>query len=76
MKATNVLEVVHDRERRALLALIEVYGDNVETILNGLHAMSARIAIASGVTPEKFAAGMKHHWDFLVEHLNSDAPSN
>jgi hypothetical protein len=56
--------------------LIEVYGDNVETILNGLHAMSARIAIASGVTPEKFAAGMKHHWDFLVEHLNSDAPSN
>ena len=71
MKATSVLDVVHDKERRALRALIEVYGDNVDTILNGLHAMSARIAIASGVTPEKFAAGVQHHWDFLAEHINS-----
>ena len=44
MKATSVLDVVHDKERRALRALIEVYGDNVDTILNGLHAMSARIS--------------------------------
>lgn len=71
-KATILLDAVHDQERKALHALIEIYGDDVNTILNGLHAVSARIAIASGVSPDRFAAGMKAHWNFLVDHLNAE----
>lgn len=67
MNAEQLLSVVHDKERRALKVLIRVYGEDVSLILNGLHAMAARLAIASGVSPEDFTAGVKHHWDFLAE---------
>lgn len=70
-KARTYLPVVHGKQREALKALIKVYGDDVDKVLNGLHEMAARIAIAHGVEPEQFAAGVKYHWDFLVEHINS-----
>lgn len=74
MSATEMLAVVHHKERRALRALIKVYGDDTTDVLNGLHAMAARIALATGVSPENFAAGMKHHWDFLANAINEDFP--
>jgi hypothetical protein len=69
-----IVAVMADRDRKAMEALMAVYGDDVSTILNGLHAMAARLAIASGVSPEDFTAGVKHHWDFLADALNDDAP--
>lgn len=69
------LSVVHAKERKALKALMRVYGDDVDAILNGLHTMAARLAIASGITPEAFSAGMKHHWDFVVSGINSHVES-
>jgi hypothetical protein len=74
--ASDLLAVVHDKERRALEALIGVYGDDTSAVLNGLHSMAARIAIATGVSPEDFAAGMKHHWDFLATAFNDQATTH
>lgn len=76
MKPNDMLAVIHDKERRALKALMRIYGDDVSLILNGLHAMSARLAIASGVSPEDFTAGVKYHWDFLAEALNEVGRKN
>jgi hypothetical protein len=67
---TVPIQVVHGKERKALRALINIYGDDTTTVLNALHAMAARIAIATGVSPEDFSAGMKHHWDFLANSIN------
>lgn len=76
MNADQMLAVVHDKERKALKAFIRVYGDDVSTVLNGLHTMAARLAIASGVSPEDFAAGLKHHWDFIANAINDSASYN
>lgn len=70
MTARRVLPAVHGKDRQALKHLIKVYGDDVDAVLNGLHAIAARVAIVSGVEPDKFVAGVKHHWDFLAAHLN------
>jgi hypothetical protein len=70
-----MLAVMADRDKRAMMALMEIYGDDVSIILNALHAMAARLAIASDVSPEDFTAGMKYHWDFLANAINDDAPA-
>lgn len=72
MSIEEMLSVVHDKDRTALAALISVYGGDVSNILNGLHSVSARLAMAAGTTSEQFSAGVKHHWDYLVEALNDD----
>ncbi len=61
---------VHGKDRKALKALMRIYGDDVSTVLNALHAIAARIAIGSGVEPETFAQGMKHHWDFIATEID------
>lgn len=63
---------LHGKDREAAIALMKIYGDDTDTILNGLHAISARIAIGAGCTPEIFVAGVKHHWDSLVEDINDN----
>lgn len=68
------LNWVHGKDRKALKALMRIYGDDTETVLNALHAMAARIAIGSGVEPDAFAMGVKHHWDFIVGGINESAP--
>lgn len=76
MMLTKLLAVVHDKERRALKALMKIYGDDVCAILNGVHALAARIAIASGIEPEAFVGGAKHHWDFLAGAVNGERSDN
>ena len=71
MSATELLDAFHDKQRRVFAAMIEIYGDDTDAVLNALHAVSARLAIVTGVSPEKFSAGIKHHWDFLAEAVNS-----
>ena len=66
--------LVDERQNRLFAAAIALYGEDVETILNGLQEMTARIAIMAGVEPEKFAGGMKAHWDYLAAALNAAAP--
>lgn len=65
--------VTHDKQQKVLKLLIKLYGDDSNTILNALHEMCARVAISCGVEPEEYAAGMKHHWDFLVGEINDRA---
>lgn len=58
-------------DREAVEALVSIYRDSsIEGLLNSLHGLAAKVAIASGVSPENFAAGVKHHWDFLANSLN------
>jgi hypothetical protein len=71
----SALEIFHDKERRAVDALIEIYGDDTDVVLNALHAIAARLAVATGVDPQDFANGIKHHWDFVADAINDvDAP--
>jgi hypothetical protein len=65
--------IVHNKERRALKALIRIYGDDSNAILNGLHCMAVRVAIGSGASPENFTAGIKVHWDFIANAINEYA---
>ena len=74
MKHRDFVNWVHGRDRKALRALIKVYGNDTNTVLNGLQAIIVRLAIGSGVEPEVFAAGMKHHWDFIVQAINESVP--
>lgn len=66
-------EVCHEKQQEVLNLLIELYGDDGGVILNALHEISARVAISCGVEPEVYAAGMKHHWDYLVGQINAGA---
>lgn len=66
-------DVCHDKQQEVLNFMIDLYGDDADVILNALHEMSARVALSSGVEPEAYAAGMKHHWDSLVEQINITA---
>lgn len=70
----DISGVLRDEKQNNLFAAaVAIYGEDVETILNGLQEMTARIAIMAGVEPEKFAGGMKAHWDFLAEAVNASA---
>lgn len=65
--------VTHNKQRRVLELLIELYGDDADPILNALHEISCRVALTCGVEPEVYAAGMKSHWDWLANILNDHA---
>lgn len=69
-KDNEMLDILPPDDRRALNLLIDIYGDDVLTVLNALHALSARLAIAAGVNAQDFGAGVKHHWDFVVDVIN------
>lgn len=62
--------ILHDKQRQVLDLMIELYDDDANLIVNALHEMAARVAIATGIEPEAFAAGMKHHWDGIANALN------
>jgi hypothetical protein len=62
-----------EKEAKVLKVALKVYGDDVAAILNGLHMLAARLAIAAEVSPEDFSAGMKHHWDFVANAINEYA---
>lgn len=66
-------DICHEKQREVLDLMMDLYGDDADVILNALHEMSARVAIMAGVEPEQYAAGMKHHWDYLVEQINAAA---
>lgn len=62
--------VTHDKQRQVLDLMIELYGDDADLIVNALHEMAARVGISTGIEPEVFAAGMKHHWDSIVHAMD------
>ena len=73
---TDPLNWVYAKERKALKALVRIYGNDVDTLLNALHVIAARLAIGSGVKPDAFAQGVKYHWDFIVSGINESAAKN
>lgn len=75
MDTQEIVVCFHDKERRALDALVEIYGDDTNKVLNALHSISVRLAIATGVDGKEYAAGMKYHWDNLA-HAFNDRASN
>lgn len=75
-KHDDPLSWVHGKDRAALRALLRIYGDDTDTVLNALHAMAVRIAIGTGVEPDRFAEGVKQHWDFVVGHINEQDASS
>lgn len=73
MDAQELVVCFHDKERRALKALVRIYGNDTNTVLNALHSISVRLAIASGVDGKDFAGGMRYHWDTLAKAFNDSA---
>lgn len=69
------VNICHGKQRKILKLLVREYGDDAGLILNALHEMSARVAIAAGVAPDTYAQGVKHHWDFIANAINSTAES-
>jgi hypothetical protein len=70
MNLDEVLASLPPRQRALVVAMTEIYGDDCNELLNALHELAARIAILSGIEPEVFAAGVKHHWDYLANIVN------
>jgi len=50
--------------------LVHCYGDNTESLINGLMDMTVRAAILGGVTAETFGEGMKQHWDYYAAEIS------
>ena len=75
MALDDLLSIMNERERALLIAATEIYGDGTDDLLNALQAIAARIAVYTGVDPEKFAGGFKHHWDYLANAINKLAGS-
>jgi hypothetical protein len=67
--------VVHDSQRKVLDLMMDLYGDDADLIVNALHELSARVAISTGIEPETFAAGMKHHWDGIAKAIDEFSKS-
>lgn len=67
----DVARIMKGDDLRALRAIRDIYGDSTDDVLNALHSMAARIAIACGCDPKAFAEGMQHHWQAVVEHLDA-----
>jgi hypothetical protein len=61
--------LLSDGDTQVLEAAIAAYGEDASAILNGFHSLAARVAIAAGIDPEHFAAGMKHHWDYVANGI-------
>jgi len=72
-RVTELLLVVHGPQKLVLDAALEAYADDTNRVLNALHEISARVAIATGVSPNDFAAGVKHHWDYLATTINESS---
>ncbi len=67
----SVLREMMPIEHQAAFDIIaRLYGRDTESLLNGLMDMTVRTAMLGGVSPESFAAGMKHTWDGYVEAIN------
>lgn len=72
MAATEiVVGSLDEQERVALASLVAIFGDDTDTILNALHVLAAKVAIMTGVKPERFAAIMKEHWDAMATRINT-----
>lgn len=73
---------LHGKDRQAAIALMRIYGNKTEVILNALQSIAARIAIGAGVSPDSYAKGYKHHWDIIVSAIlatreaSSEGPPN
>lgn len=57
------------KDERAIKALMKIYGDDTETVLNALHSLAARIGIAAEVDPVLFSKGVSYHWQSVVDHI-------
>jgi hypothetical protein len=61
--------LLNDGDAQVLEAAIEAYGEDASAILSGFHSLAARLAIAAEIDPEDFAAGVKHHWDYVAKGI-------
>jgi len=73
MPQDELLSILPPRQRALIVAMTEIYGEDVNDLLNALHEVSARVAIFAGVSPDDFATGVKHHWDYIANAVNEVA---
>jgi hypothetical protein len=52
---------LHDHERRIVEELMDVVGSDAGRILDGLHHLAAKLALAATITPESLVAGQQRH---------------
>jgi hypothetical protein len=69
---TDIASIVHGKQREAIEAMIKIFGDDSNAILNALHEIAVRVALMAGVSPGDFAGGVQHHWDSIVNAINED----
>lgn len=70
MTLDDLLTSFPARQRLLLVAATEIYGDGTDDLLNAFQEIAARIGILTGVEPDTYAAGMKHHWDHFANAIN------
>lgn len=66
-------QIFRGKDRVAVQSLAAIYGQDVNDLINALHSLVARIAIAAECDPVGFAQGMQHHWNDVCEHLEECA---
>jgi len=71
VNAEMIADGMDDEERLALAAIVAIFGEDTNTILNALMVMACKVAIYTDVTPKCFAANMKSTWDGMAEAINS-----
>ena len=69
--ALGVMRGVIPQEHQAALDIVAaIYGDSTDAVINGLMDMAVRTAILAGVSGDRFARGIKEHWDFYAAEIN------
>jgi len=63
-------KIFRGRDLQALKALERIYGGDTDDVINALHSLAARVAIACECDPKLFAEGVQYHWQSVVDHLN------
>lgn len=71
LSEADIEAIASPEDRACIAALAQIYGCDVNEVLNRLHALSVCIAVLSGVSPEDFMGGIKHHWDQVREIVNN-----
>lgn len=71
MTPEQIIDLLPEDEAITLKALLAAR-DQVDDVMNSLVFMAVTLAIAAGVEPETFAAGVKASWRHIADQVNAE----
>jgi len=54
----------------ALDAVVKIYGNDTNVLMNALTVMLVRVAIVSDTEPTSLFHGLEHHWNYQASAFN------